>query len=219
MTAAPGTAAADGLARLEAVIPLAARQRALAAPLRALHRAILRSFALAGRAPRMAELEREMAPADLAPALRCLADQDLVVLGADHREIAGAYPFTTEATPHRVTVEDRALHAMCALDAVSIAPMFGLRTVIESVCAESAAEVRIGMDAARITAAQPDTVRVAIEWAATGGHTAHGLCRRMVFVADPAAADAWHASCTHPSTDYSLDEAVEFGAAFFRPLV
>lgn len=208
----------EGLIKLSAIVPLERRQRVLPPEWRALHRAVLRAFVDLGRPPRRAELASWFPGLDVAAALRQLDSADLMVVdGAG--EIAGAYPFSTEATPHRVTVNGREVRAMCAFDAIAVAPMYGLDTRVDSVCAVSGAPVRIVQSGRSIVSAEPPAPWVGIHWRETCGHTAHSLCREMIFVRDEAAAATWQGDAPDSHSLYPLRDAVEFAARFFLPLV
>jgi len=210
---------AEAIAHLNRLLPLQERQRALAPPLCELHRAVLRSFAAAG-----VPLTRDQVAAwpgigDMDAALQRLADDDLVVLSPDRREIAGAYPFTVEPRVHRVTVNGLIVHAMCALDALSVAPLFGVATHIDSRCHLTQRPVAIDMQAACILTAQPVDPWVGIHWQATGGSAAQSLCLEMVFLYDRETARAWQQQDPEQTSLFNLADAVAFGAAFFRPLL
>lgn len=102
-----------------------ARRARLGQQERALYLWILRRFAAGGR-PGQAETRKEAKRlgVDLERALGTLADEDLVHLDGDG-EIAVAYPFSGRPTRHRVRFEnEREIYAMCAIDALGIAPMF-----------------------------------------------------------------------------------------------
>jgi mercuric reductase len=182
------------------------------------HRAILSAYAASGRPPGRAELAALPGIGDVAALLGRLAGDDLAVLDADG-EIAGAYPFTSEATPHRVAVDGVAVHAMCAVDALAMAPMLGSDTTIDSACAASGRPTRVAMRGEAIVEASPATLRVGIHWAAVSGHTAHGLCRNMVFLADAESASSWRDEAPDARIVYSLAQATDLGAAFFVPLL
>jgi len=210
--------AAAGLDRLNGLLPLASRQAALDAPLRALHRCILRSFVTAGAPPPRADLAENPGVADIDTALQHLADNDLVVLTPDRNAIAGAYPFTLEERVHRVRVNGHGVRAMCALDALSIAPMFNVPAHIESACHVSAEPVMIDMQGREIVGAQPAAPVVGIRWQGTSGCAAQSLCLEMVFLRDMALAKAWQEQDPGNISLYSLAEAVDLGAAFFCSL-
>jgi len=207
----------EGLDLLNARLPLAARQQALPPTDRALHRAILFGLGTHGRPPAHAELEALAGEQPLDAVLQRLNDADLVVTSEDGMSVLGAYPLTTEQTRHRVTVGGHTVHAMCALDAVAVAPLFRAATEITSRCHVTDREIRLAMQSDRLLTAEPSTVRIGIEWSTPQGHAAHSLCLNMVFLADLPTAEAWVQACDR--THYDLAQAITFGAHFFCPLL
>jgi mercuric reductase len=207
------TTAIDGaLELLNRRLPLAQRQSALPPEFAAAHRAILRSLFQTG----LITDPRTLPQGALA---RLLAD-DLVVASKDGTRILGAYPMTTEPTPHRLALPGRTIHAMCAVDALSVGAMYGGEVEIESECRVTHDPVRIKMDGARIVSASPRGVLVGVRWdKASGVPAAHSLCMEMVFLSDEAAAKEWSGGDSDSHTVLSLEEAAEFGARFFKPLV
>jgi hypothetical protein len=108
-------------------------------------------------------------------ALQTLEANDLIVR-SDGGEIAGAYPFTTARTPHRLSLENGRVNAMCALDALGVAPMFGSRVTIDSVCEVTAAPIHISQNAREVVDAQPSpAIHVGIRWQTGGGAAADTL--------------------------------------------
>ena len=84
---------------------------------RAAHQQILRSFAVTGHPPLPDDLQVDV--------LRALHDMDAIGL-TSYGEIAVAYPFSAVPTRHRVRIGERIdMYAMCAIDALGIAPMVG----------------------------------------------------------------------------------------------
>lgn len=210
---------AAALDQLNSLLPLAARQAALAPPLRALHRDILRHFVQTGVAPARAGLvAASPGIEDIDAALAQLAADDLVVLGPQHT-VTGAYPFTAEPRVHRVQVNGHGVHAMCALDALSVAALFDTETRIDSRCHVSGAPIVIRMQGERVLAAQPQAPWLGIRWQATSGCAAQSLCLEMVFLQDGATATAWRREDPDNISIFDLPDAVAFGAAFFRPLL
>lgn len=208
----------EALSHLNAVLPLAARQVALAAPLRELHRHVLASFAQTGRCPRSPTLAARVAPALLEPALRELASLDLLVLD-DAGELAGAYPYTLEQTVHRVTLDGLELHAMCAVDALAIAPMTGRTAVIRSCCHQCGAPIVLTQDDEAVAPAPlRDEIRIGIAWRDTDGCAARSLCREMVFFCGTSHAAAWQAGRADHDVLQTAD-AVALAKAFFMPLI
>lgn len=209
---------ADALIRLQVLLPLVARQATLPADWQAVHRAILHCFARHMRPPRLEEL-REWFPAlDMAAVLARLVEEDLVVCDAGRATIRGAYPFSAEATGHRVAFGGRCVHAMCAVDALAVAPMCGLDTEIYSDCAHSGQPVRVRQAGETVLEVVPQGLQVGIAWQGTGGCAAHSLCRDMVFLANEAVAQDWQAGRASHEV-LSLEAAHALASAFFRPLL
>ena len=225
----------QSLNHLQKLLPLEKRQRALAPQLRMVHRAVLRSLAETGTPPRQAEIAGMLGSKQSAVhALATLGKNDLVVLNApvtldekthqlvapDAVEVLGAYPMTTEKTPHRVEINGHSVNAMCAVDALSLSPMFGQDTRIESRCHVTGAPIRIRQSGMEIMEAMPSPeVRVGIRWQSACASAAHTLCTEMVFLKDAQTARAWRETDPASIEVLTLPEAIELGAAFFVPLV
>lgn len=205
----------QALSRLAGQLPLSDRQSALPDGYAAVHRAILQGFADRGRAPSLAELGESSA--DVVTIMQRLADDDLVVV-ADG-SVVGAYPFSEEPTPHRVTIDGRATYAMCSLDAVAIAPVFERQVEIESSCASTNKPIRIHQSAGAVVSADPDGLRLGIRWSDPDGSAAHSMCREMVFLEDAETAERWRGSDPESAGIFDLRDGIEFGYRFFRPLV
>lgn len=209
----------DALERLNTLLPLKARQDRLTAPLHGLHRNILYGFAERGAPLSRQDVAALVGPEQLDEALQRLDDDDLIVLSGDRQTIVGAYPFSAQERHHRVTVNDRTVHAMCALDALSVAPMFDTATRISSSCHVSAAPIDIAMQGDSLLSASPQRPLVGVRWQDTSGCAAQSLCLEMVFLRDRATAAAWHPGHDNETSLFELPEAIKFGAAFFRPLL
>jgi mercuric reductase len=200
--------ATESLARLQAYLPVDARQAALERPLRSLHREILRALATGGDLPAVAPAQLER-----------LRAADLVVVGADGA-VTGAYPVTLESTGHAVAYNGYAVHAMCAVDALAIGPMFGHATSLRSRCHVCGTPIALEQDDEAIAPAHLlDTVHVGIAWRETCGCAAHSLCREMVFFCSPVHAAAWQADAPATHSVLRLVEAIRLAKAFFLPLV
>ena len=158
---------------------------------------------------------------DLDTALETLKALDLVVFSAQGEAI-GAYPFTMEPREHRVKVNGHRLHAMCALDALSIAPMFGLDTELTSVCRVTGDPIRIRQSAMKLDGATLSSdAQIGIAWAAASSDSccANNLCMEMIFLRDADIAAQWLAEAPDSRECFTLPQAVEFGARFFSPLL
>jgi Alkylmercury lyase len=120
--------ATDALAA--AAIPLERRGlhrlRTLTEGERELYRWILRSFG-AGGPPGPEELAGAASELELEveTTLELLQQRDLVHHDPSSGAILVAYPFSGRPTAHRVRLNGREVYAMCALDALGIAPMLG----------------------------------------------------------------------------------------------
>ncbi|HMQ53391.1 MAG TPA: organomercurial lyase [Anaerolineae bacterium] len=208
------------LHRLNQLLPLAERQAALPAPLIELHRAVLRAFINRGCPLTRAEIEQQWPDLALEPALARLAGDDLIVLAPDTQEIIGAYPLTGEDTPHKVRVNGHTLRAMCALDALSVSPLFGIPVEIESNCRVTDQPLLLHQDGATLPLTKPSAeIQVGIHWQPPQTCAAHSLCREMVFLVDAAAAETWQAVAPEQRDCFSLPNAIALGAAFFSPLL
>ncbi len=210
----------QAIEHLNQLLPLKARQNRLSASLKALHQAVIQSLVTRGCSLSRSEIAARVGEDKVDAAIAQLGHDDLVVLSADRTEIVGAYPVTCEPTQHALHVSGRTIHAMCALDALSVGPMYQLPVEIRSRCRVSGEPVCIKQDGMHILAATPPSVRVGVRWQMpSGDHAAHSLCMEMVFLKDEAAAVAWHGGDLNRHGVFTLAEAVQFGAGFFRPLV
>lgn len=207
------------LDKLNSLLPLKARQSQLEPRLRDLHIAILRNFATAGRPLSRDEVALQLGEGDVDAALARLAADDLVVLTPDRSQIMGAYPFTAEERVHQVLVNGHTVHAMCALDALAIAPMFEAATRIDSRCHVTGTPIEIHMQGEALLSAMPGEVHVGIHWQGTSGCAAQSLCMEMVFLADAETAQRWQQQDSENISVYELPDAVTFAAAYFRPLL
>ena len=207
------------LDHLNQLLPLKARQDALDPVLRDLHRKVLLSFAATGRPLSRAQIAAQHGVDNVDDMLAQLAADDLIVLSADRKEITGTYPFTVEQRVHRVNINGQETYAMCALDALSIAPMCNASTRILSQCHVTDTPVEIQMNADKVLSAMPADVHVGIRWQSTSGCAAKNLCMEMVYLKDASTAQAWQQQDPGNISIYPLDQAVEFGAAFFKPLL
>ena len=205
--------------RLNAQLPLKARQDQLSAELRQLHQKILQSLVKHGKPLSNAEISKHVGEAALHATLQTLGENDLVVLDADGKSVVGAYPVTIEQTPHLLQIGANTIHAMCALDAVSVAPMFDTEVTIKSQCHVTAEPVEIQMRGHDVLYASPADVCVGIRWQMPQGAAAHSMCMQMVFLKDAETARQWQGDETDSITIFSLPDAIAFGAAFFMPVL
>ncbi len=207
----------EGVAHLRALTPLHARQAALPPDIRRVHLTVLNCLLEESRIPRDTELQACGAELDVASALQRLSTDDLVILDT-RGEPVGAYPVTLAATPHRVCSGGQSIFAMCALDALAVAPMTGRTTRIASVCALTDQSIAIEQAPDETPTDDGMAVQVGIEWREPQGHAAHSLCRNMVFLGGAQVARRWHEAGSARET-FALDEAAVFASEYFMPLM
>jgi mercuric reductase len=206
--------------KLTGLLPLAARQQQLDAELLALHQAILGTFVKQGRPLPITEAAGYLSQHSVEQAFQILAQSDLIVLDVEQQMIMGAYPLSYEVTPHVVEVNGHPINAMCALDALSVAPMFEVETNIKSSCAIAGTPVSIHMQGEQVTSVDVgDDLYVGIRWQAPCGAAAHSLCRDMVFLLGQEAVAKWQQRSELEGSVFDLTTAVAIGRAFFRPLL
>ena len=103
-------------------------------------------------------------PARTAVAGAGIAAKKMVVLDADER-VQFAYPVSTVATSHKVTLDDgRTFHAMCAIDALGCCFAFGQGVAVEAACETCGAPVRVQVNGVHdIVAEPPDAYAVHVD--------------------------------------------------------
>ena len=206
--------------RLSAQLPLKVRQDRLSPALKTLHKYVLYSLVQQGRPPSPEELAQQLGKENIKDGLQQLASDDLIVLDAAGKNPLGAYPVTMEQTPHKISVNGHAIHAMCALDAVSVAPLFDAAVLIESACHVSQTPISINIQGSEILQVSPSAeVIVGIRWQQPTTVAAHSMCTEMVFLKDRRTAQEWQDDDSENISLFTLPEAVEFGKGFFLPLL
>lgn len=99
-------------------------------------RTVLKLFAKLGRPPHLTEISSEvnLFEEKIQILVADLQGHDLLAIDESANNIVYAYPFTGQDTEHRVELRGHKLHAVCAIDALGVAAMFRLDTVIQSSC-------------------------------------------------------------------------------------
>lgn len=187
----------DGLKRLQEAFPLEVRIEQASEPERAAYADLLRHW-IGGLAP-----DHDIAAPD---ALTALLKLDAVVL---HPKGVSCYPFSARPTDMRVAFGNRAVHAMCAVDALAMARLLGQSCDIASRCAGcgNALAVHVNDDGS-LDHAQAERAMVWWKPLPDGtGHCAEGLCRNIRFLCLACSAT--------PAELYTLPEASAIGNAFF----
>jgi mercuric reductase len=207
------------LARLTSILPLKQGQQDCSPQIKALHRRILHSFVTQGRILTRDEMAAQVS--NLEDAVTVLKDSDLVVF-SPHGDPIGAYPFTMEEREHKVRVNGHQLYAMCALDALAVSPMFGMKTQISSRCRVSGEPVSIVQSGQTIENRDAaGDIHFGILWGAATADSccADSLCMEMMFLRDSKIASRWLAREPVNREIFTLPEAIEFGSRFFVPLI
>ena len=209
----------NALKRLNIILPLKESQEKCSQQVKELHQQILRSFATKGRIL----TKEEMAPwvSDVPEALDVLSKNDMVTL-SESGELVGAYPFTMKAREHKVCINGHEVHAMCALDALAIGPMFKETTRIASQCRVTGDPINILMSGETIlNLEKARNISFGIAWGAADADSccADSLCMEMIFLRDTEIAQKWSSEDCRDREVFTLQEAVQFSSRFFVPLL
>jgi Alkylmercury lyase len=194
-----------------------ARTRRLSAVQRDFYFWILREFA-AARPPsaegaRVAAASYRLEPVE---AFEVLAREDLVHVDSDGRPVV-AYPFSATARGHRVLIDgERWVEAMCAIDALGIAPMLGLSVEVYSRDPVSGGEVWVRLDPREGAWSEPNEAVVLGGSACCEGPSFRGCCDVLNFFETNANVERYLAEnqsiSGHP---ISLPDAIEAGRLVF----
>lgn len=207
------------LNRLQHILPLKANQDKCDAQIKRLHREILQSFVSQGRILNADEMTQWVD--NLPQAINILSKNDMLTCSKDGEPI-GAYPFTMSTREHRVRVNGYELHAMCALDALAIAPMFNTSTDINSHCKVSGNAINIQMQGEGILNHNASAdIHFGIAWGAADAASscADSLCMEMIFLQNTETAEKWLADDALEREIFTLQDAVQFSSQFFVPLL
>jgi hypothetical protein len=189
--------------------------------LRAVHQAVLRSFAATGGPPGQDVLDEAARPFDSRQVLTELAEGDYLCLDQGRR-ITAAYPFSATATPHTAQITGGPVtYSMCAIDALGIAAMLGASVLIKSVDPSTGEPISVAVDESS-AAWEPDTAVVFAGYTASmrAGPSAAICCGYMNFFTSHTTAAAW--ARTHPEITggiLSQARALEVGQQIFGPLL
>ena len=173
---------------------------------------ILRRFRATGR-PRATALREaaERLGIDAERALETLAREDLVHRGPDG-EITVAYPFSGRPTAHRVRFPGgHEVDAMCAIDALGIAPMFGEPIEIASRDPVSGDEIQARVVADGSPEWSPRSAVVVAGVLDRDSDSCRGCCPVLNFFVSAANAERWLAE--HPQVRGDVISMQEAAAA------
>ena len=187
-------------------------------------RTVLELFGRLGRPPSLAEVGDEigLSLVQVRTHLAELEAHDLLRTDPATSAIVYSYPFTSEATEHRVELDGRVLHALCAIDALGVGGMFRTDVTISSSCRFCRTPIEIGIIHAghTISYAQPATVVVWYDLAYSQA-AATSCCPSIGFFCTDEHLQRWPATQISPRAGYrlALDEALEVGRAIFEPVL
>ena len=200
----------------------ARRQAALAAPLRELHRAVLRRFLDTGHPPARDWLAQTAGELGLGgTGIAELEAADLVHL--DGETVAVAYPFSGSPTRQQVELDGfPALYAMCAIDALGIPAMAGRDGRIAATDPQNGAPVVISVQRGqwRWTPAEAVVVFACAVGCGTDCESWEVMCPHTTFHASRDSARAYLAA--HDGIDGEIldpQTAIEAGRRNFGPLL
>ena len=204
------------LQRLDSILPLLSGLQALSNEDAGLYCKLLNSYVQQGQTLSREEVNGIVANPE--QSLSNIVASKLIVLDADGNP-AGAYPFTSQVREHKVHINGVTAHCMCALDALSVSPMFNTPTVIDSECRVTGDEIHIEQDGTDFSGGSLDAW-FGINWGAAADDLvcAESLCLEMMFLKNAETASQWLAESPATREIFALPAAVEFAAAFFVPL-
>jgi hypothetical protein len=193
------------------------RLSSLSEPERKLYRWILERFATAeppsSGATRATALELGLDPDD---ALAALARDDLVHTDGDGQPVV-AYPFSARDRGHRVLIDGlHEVEAMCAIDALGIAPMLGLPIEIRSRDPISGREIHVQLHPEGAARCQPEGAVVLACSTCREGPSFGGCCDVLNFF--ETTENAQHYLREHPEINgapITIPEAAEAGRVVF----
>ncbi|MER6974492.1 alkylmercury lyase family protein [Nocardioides sp. NPDC057767] len=192
---------------------------------RAVHQAILHTFATTGEPPSFEDLLHESAASRpvLHGVLGRLHDTDAIRLDS-RGAVAVAYPFSARPTRHRVRIGDGVtVHAMCGIDALGISAMLHEDVRIDTTDPVTGDPITVTSTAGRTTWNPPGAVAF-VGADAGGGPSADCCCDYINLFTSSATAQAWAAA--HPRVPGQVLTKIEaeelatslFGALHARPM-
>ncbi len=93
--------------------------------------------------------------------LDALVAKGFVVRDGRDGGIVAAYPLSVRPTRHRVTLANgQRVHALCAMDALGVSPLFQTPAEIESSCPHCQQAVRLEVQEGRVRAMDPSTAAI-----------------------------------------------------------
>jgi len=150
-------------------------------------------------------------------ALTKLADEDLIHVD-ENGEVVVAYPFSGRPTAHKVRFESgHEAYAMCAIDALGIAPMFDQPIEIASTDPLTGEAVRAKLTPEGEGTWEPSSAAVVAGVIDRSDESFRGCCPALNFFASPENGEHWLKD-RHPAVRgqvVSMPEAIAAGRAVF----
>ena len=180
-----------------------------------LYRALIDHVIAAGTAPSTDALTRGTGLDErrVSEALAELVEREWA--GRDtHGHLTALFPFATRPTGVRVRLGDAEREAMCAIDALGVAPMLARSVAVSSACAVCGAPLRLTVTPEGVTEAEPGGVVVIRRRTPGPAHLTR--CDATRFACSPAHGAAWLRE--HGGSDdlvEPLAEAFEEGRRLF----
>ena len=188
---------------------------------RALYEWILRSFA-AGAPPAPDALADAATGfgVDAEEGLAVLAGEDLVHHDPRTGHVLVAYPFSGRPTAHRVRIDgDAEVFAMCAIDALGIAPMLSLPVEIVSRDPVGGGEVWVRLDPGDGAWWEP-TEAVVLAARVREGPSFDSCCQVLNFFSSAASAERYLRQHPHlKGMPISIPDAIEVGRLVFGDIL
>jgi hypothetical protein len=142
-----------------------------------------------------------------------LATEDLIHFGGDG-EIAVAYPFSAHPTRHRVHIEGHTLYAMCAIDALGVAPMCDRAVVIDSSDPLTNDDIKVWLQPDGKGTWHPHEA-VVVAGRSCDGAAFEGCCRVLNFFASSESAERYVRERAVDGFAVTISQAIDVGRAIF----
>ena len=201
---------------------LLSRRAALPGSVQQLHRHILEAIATTGIPPTSAQLTGWAGELgiSLSPALRALADAELVFTDTERTAVTGGVPFAANnVSVHRVQITGGpAVAANCAVDALGIPAMLGRDAEIHSTDPHNAQPV-VATRRAGTWQWRPESAVVFVGSNGSSGLLTQSCCPVINFFTDEGNARAYQRQHHLDGDVLTMPEAAEAGALVFGELL
>lgn len=190
--------------------------RQMAAPCLPVYRAIIDHIVSDGAPPPddvLAQRARTT-PARVAMIREALAKQDWLTLD-DDGALATIYPFSLTPTGITVTIDGVERHAMCAIDALGVAPMLNRAVLVSAACAHCDTPITIAVTPHDLEGYTPPGTVVTARYAT--GPAASSRCGVMRFACSQDHADQWlHTAGTPNDVVLQIEDAYSLAREQFH---